>query len=239
MRQTYEKEKVSLSVARLKTHGENFEVVIDPDNAIKFRKGDVNITEALKAEKVYSDAHKGDLASETLMNEIFKSSDPLVVAERIIKYGELQLNDEYRDNLRKEKEKELAGMILKDGVDANTGEPITATRLSNALGHGKLIIDLFRTAEDQFQEILEQLKTVLPISFEKKVLDIRIPSDYAAKLYGYVSNKTKIIDESWLSDGAWSCKAEISPGELSELMDELKSKTHGDVEITVQTKKNK
>ena len=79
-----------------------------------------------------------------------------------------------------------------------------------------------------------KLKPVLHISFEKKTLSIRIPAANAAKLYGVVARRAKIIDEAWLSDGSWSCKAELSPGAVNALVDELKSKTHGDIEITIE-----
>ncbi|MBU1199617.1 MAG: ribosome assembly factor SBDS [Nanoarchaeota archaeon] len=236
MRQTYDKEKVSLNLARIKTHGENFEIVIDPDNAVKFRHGEGNIRDALKSEKVFKDAEKGDLASEHHMQEVFQTTDTLKVAEKIIKEGSIQVSDEYRDNLKNERKKQILEMITKDGADANTGVPVTANRLSNALREAGINIDIFRKAEDQIKEIIEKLRPVLSLTFEKKVLNIRIPSNNAAKLYGFVDSHGNIADQAWLSDGSWSCKLEISAGLVTKFVDELKSKTRGDVEIEIEKK---
>lgn len=239
MRQTYDKEKVSLNMARLKTHGQNFEVVIDPDNAVKFRHGEGGIREALKAEHIYKDAIKGELANEHNMSKIFNTTDALRIAERIIKEGSIQVNDEYKDKLKSENKKRIIEVIMKNAADANTGMPITATRISNAFHEAKVHIDIFKRAEEQIDEVVNKLRPVLPLTFEKKILDIRIPSNNAAKLYGFVNSNSKILDQAWLSDGSWSCKAELSAGMVSGLLDELKSKTHGDVEVKVEDKPKK
>jgi len=236
MRQTYDKEKISLNVARLKTHGKNFEVVIDPDNAVKYRHGQAGIRDALKSENIFKDAVKGELASEQHMKEVFKTNDALRIAERIIRDGSIQVSDEYRDKLREEKKKAIIEMLLRDGADANTGMPLTATRISNALREAKVSIDIFKKAEDQLEEVVSKLRPVLPITFEKKILDIRIPASNAARLYGFVDSQGRIIDQAWLSDGSWSCRIELAAGMVPGFMDELKSRTHGDVEIKIESK---
>ena len=236
MRQTYDKEKISLNVARLKTHGKNFEVVIDPDNAVKYRHGQAGIRDALKSENIFKDAVKGELASEQHMKEVFKTNDNLRIAERIIMDGSIQVSDEYRDKLRNEKKKAIIEMILRNGADANTGMPLTATRISNAFHEAKVSIDIFKKAEDQLEEVVSKLRPVLPITFEKKILDIRIPASNAARLYGFVESKGRIIDQAWLSDGSWSCRIELAAGMVTGFIDELKSRTHGDVEIKIESK---
>ena len=80
-----DKEKISLNLARIKTRGKNFEIVIDPDNAVKFRHGKANIRDALKSENIFKDAIKGELTSENDMKNIFKTTDTLKIAEKIIK----------------------------------------------------------------------------------------------------------------------------------------------------------
>jgi len=239
-----DKERVSMNLARIKTHGENFEVVIDPDNAVKFRHGQAGIREALKSESIFKDAIKGELASEQHMKEIFNTTDALKIAEKIIKDGNIQVSDDYREKLRSQKLKVITEILIKNAADGNTGAPLTATRINNAFREANLHIDIFKNAEDQLDEVVSKLRPVLPLTFEKKILDIRIPTNNAAKLYGYVSSRAKIMDEAWLSDGAWSCKAELAAGMVPEFMDELKSKTHGDIEISVlkkveEKKKNK
>jgi len=236
---TFDKEKVSMSLAKLKTHGHDFEVVIDPDNAIKLRHGEADVRDALKSPHVYKDVMKGELASEQLMQEIFNTNDELVVAEKIIKDGELHFTDEYKEKVRNDKKRVIIAILLRDAADANTGNALTEGKITGALSKAKINIDLYKKPEDQLPEIIAKLRTVLPITLEKKILSIRIPAVNAAKLYGTVTCRARIVDEAWLSDGSWSCRAELPAGKVSELMDDLKSKTHGDVEINVETTKKK
>jgi ribosome maturation protein SDO1 len=237
--QTFDKEKISLNVARLKSHGENFEVVIEPEKAIKFRHGEADIREALKAERIFNEALKGDFAKEEKLQEVFKTTDALKIAEQILKEGSIQINDDYRDKLRAEHRKQFIEILLKNGIDADSGTPLTATKVNNALNEAKIHLDIFRKVDEQVDEMVAKLKPVLRISFEKKILNIRIPSAYAGKLYGVVAHKGKIIDEAWLSDGSWSAKVEAVPGAVAGLMDELKSKTHGDVEVSIEQVKKR
>ena len=237
--QTFDQEKISINVARLKTHGENFEVVIDPEKAIKFRHGEGDIRDALKAEKIFHEAIRGDFAGDEKLKEVFKTDDALKIAEQILKEGSIQINDEYRDKLRNEAKKHFIEILLKNGVDVDTGNPLTATRISNAMTEAKVHLDVFNKVEPQVDEMVAKLRPVLKISFEKKILNIRIPALNAGKLYGTVAHRGKIIDEAWLSDGSWSAKVECVPGAVAVLMDELKSKTHRDVEINIEQTKRR
>jgi ribosome maturation protein SDO1 len=234
MRQTYDKERISLNVAKLKTHGENFEVVIEPELAIKFRHGEADIRESLKSEHIYREALKGDLASEHVLQEVFKTTDSLKIAEQIIKEGSIQIDDDYKDRLRNDKKRQLIEILVKNTADANTGQPLTATRLNNALTEAKIHLDIFRKVEEQVDETVVKLKPVLPLTFERKILNIRLSANYAPKLYGFVVHRAKVVDEAWLSDGSWSAKVELPAGMVSEVQDELKSKTHGEAEISVE-----
>ncbi len=237
MRQSYDKEKVSLNVARLKTHGYTFEVAIDPDNAIKYRHGEADIREALKAEHIYKDVAKGELAAEEHIQEVFKTSKPLEAAEKIIREGGIQISDDYRDRLKSENREKIMHILLRDAADASTGKALSKEELEQLFQKANVNIDLFQKPEDQISIVVDKLKPVLALTFEKQVLDIRIPAEHAAKLYGLVSNKSKMLDEAWLSDGSWTCKVEMRPGDASELIDELKSRTHGAAEIEQEKRK--
>jgi ribosome maturation protein SDO1 len=237
--QNFDQEKVSINVARLKTHGQNFEIVIEPEKAIKYRHGEGDVREALKAEKIFHEAIRGEFANEKELMEAFKTTDALKIAEQILKEGSIQINDEYRDKLRNEAKKHFIEILLKNGVDVDTGNPLTATRISNAMTEAKVHLDVFNKVEPQVDEMIAKLRPVLKISFEKKVLNIRIPALNAGKLYGVVAHRGKIVEEAWLSDGSWSAKVECVPGAVAVLMDELKSKTHGDVEISIEQTKRR
>jgi ribosome maturation protein SDO1 len=237
MRQTFDKERINESIARLKTHGENFEVVIDPENAVKVRHGEADVRDALKAPHVYKDVQKGELVSEDILNSIFKTTDESKVAEKIIKEGELHFNDEYKEQLRSNKKRQIISILLRDGAEANTGLPLTERKLMSAFTHANVHIDLYKNAEDQLPEIISKLRTALPLTLERKTLIIRIPSANAPKLYGFVTSRSRVVEEAWLSDGSYSCKADLPAGMVAAFLDELKKSTHGDVEVSIEAKK--
>lgn len=234
---TFDEEKFSVNTAWLKKNGQHFEVVVDPDAAVIFKengKGDVR--DIVKSKHVYTDAKKGDLAPETLMKEVFGSTDGFVVAERIIREGEIQLTKEFRDGLREKKRKRVIALILRNAIDPRTKLPIPQTRIELAMDEAKIKLEDFKSAEDQVADVVRKLQPVLPIKFEHATLEILIPANYAPKVYGTLSSWGTIKRQEWLADGSWAGELDIPAGMVMELIDTLNSKTHGGVQVTNTTK---
>ncbi|MBN1792936.1 ribosome assembly factor SBDS [Candidatus Woesearchaeota archaeon] len=237
MRQTFDKEKATHSVARMSMHGHEFEIVIEPENAVKHRHGEADINSALMAPHVYKSVQSGELASKELMSEVFETSDEFEVASRIIKEGELHFNDEYKNKLRSEKKDQLIALIAKQAADANTGLPLDPKRLQSAMIHANVHVDIFKPVEDQLEGVVAKLRSVISLTLERKSVTLRIPAAYAPKLYGFVASRSSIVEEAWLGDGALSAKVELAAGAVPGFLDELKSATHGDVEASVEKKR--
>ncbi len=231
---TFDKERFSVNLARLKKGNEKFEVVINSDQAIAFKQGKISdIKLALVNEQVFSDAKKGMLASEKLMQSVFKTIEPLKVAEIIIKEGQIQLTEEYRKKKREEKKKRLVEIIHRNGVDPKTHLPHPVTRIEAAFEEAKIKIDDYSSAEDQLQEVLKKLRVILPIKFEVKEISVKISPDYAAKSYSTVKQFGKIIREDWQSDGSWLAVVEMPGGLEEDFYDRINKLTHGNVESKV------
>ena len=82
-------------IARLESHGERFEILIDPDVVEKVHEGSVDdVLPYMAAEDVFRDAHKGDRASEEMLKKVFGTTDVNTVAIHIIKKGDVQLTTE-------------------------------------------------------------------------------------------------------------------------------------------------
>ena len=234
VRMTFDRERVSFNLARLKTHGSSFEIVVDPDKAVEYKEGKItDVREVLRAEKIFFDAKKGLAASEEQMQTVFETKNVVIVAERILKEGELQLTAEYREKVREAKRRKIIEIIHRNGVDPRTGSPHPLNRIESAMAEAKVHLDEYKKAEDQVQEVLKQLRPILPIRFEIKDLEIHIPTTYAPKLYGTVQSYGVIRRDEWQNDGSWLCVVEIPAGLQNDLMDELNSKTHGNVQIKV------
>ncbi|MBW3015745.1 ribosome assembly factor SBDS [Candidatus Woesearchaeota archaeon] len=228
---TYDKERIHLNLARLKKGGEIFEIDIDPDKAIEFKEGkNVDIKDILKAEKVFSDAKKGLLASEERMKSLFGTDDPIEVAKVIIEDGEVQLTAEYRQMVRDNKRKRIIEIIHRNGIEPKSGLPHPLQRLENAFAEAKIKIDEFAPEEKQVQEIMKKLKPILPIKFEVREIEVIIGAEYAAKAYPTVKSFGKLLRDQWQSDGSWRCVIEIPAGMQEDFFDKLNSMTHGEVQ---------
>ena len=232
--QTYDKERFSINLARLKKGGQNFEVVINSDNAVAFKQGkDIAVEDIITNEKVFADAKKGLLASEKLMQQLFNTTDVKEIAKIIIKEGDIQLTAEYKQKLRDEKKKRIINFIHVNGVDPKTGLPHPVTRIENAFEEAKVHINEFKSEEKQIDDILKKLRIILPIKFEVDEIELKIPAAYAAKIYSIVKGFSKIIKEDWLNDGSWKCTVEISAGLKQDFFDRLNSMTHGEIETKI------
>ena len=234
---TFDKEKISLNLARLKKGGENFEVVIDPDLAIAYKKGaQVQLKEVLKAPEIFSDAKKGKLASEEHMQSLFETAKPEEVADIILSQGEIQLTHEHREQLREAKYNKLVSIIRLNAINPQTGIVHPENRIRKALEESKFRINEFKEAQEQVPDALKAIRPLLPIKFTTFIADIHLPATHAAKCYGALSKYGTLQKEQWLSDGTLAVKIELPAGRYGELVEELSNKTHGDVEITKQEK---
>ena len=229
-----DQERVSFNLARLKKGGRNFEIVVDPDNAIAYKKGsEIDIKDVLRGEHVFSDAKKGVFASENDMKSLFNSSDPVKVASIILKEGEIQLTTEYRDKLRAEKKKRILALIQRNAVDPKTKLPHPLARIENAFEQVKCKVDEFKTAEEQVDEAIKALRTVLPLRIEQIVLRVDVPPQYAHQAYGVLKKLGDIKKETWNNDASLIVELEIPAGLQEEVMNRLNSMTHGGVDISI------
>lgn len=221
-------------IARLKTQGQNFEILVDCSNALALREGrNVDMRDILAAMQIFSDAKKGLVASETAMRQIFGTSDAEEVAKQIIQKGEIQLTQEYRERLRGEKRKQIITIIHRNGVDPKTHLPHPPQRIENAFIEAKFHVDEFRPVQEQVQEALKKLRPILPIKFEVKEIAIKISPDFAPKCYSTVKSFGTILREEWQTNGYWVAVVELPGGMENDLYDKLNKICHGNVESKV------
>ncbi len=223
-----------MNLARLKHGGEVFELVVDADKAVDYRNGaDVDIREVLKAEKIFTDASKGMVISDASMKRAFDTTDVLEVAKTILKKGEIQLTAEYRAKLREEKKRRIIEIIHRNGIDPRTNLPHPPQRIENAMLEAKVSVDEHKRAEDQVQDILKKIRTVLPVKFEVREIAVRIPAEYAAKSYSILKNFGTMLKDEWQNDGSLIAVIEMPAGLQQGFFDALNSITHGNAETKI------
>lgn len=227
------KEKPHYSLARLKSGGENFEVIVDPDRAIAFRQGQGDIRDVLVYDRVFADARKGLEVSGHVMSNVFKTSDHFEVAKQIIQKGEIQLTAEYRDRLREDKKKAIVNIIHRTAIDPKTGFPHPPNRIEAAMEEAKVRIDENKKAEEQIHDIVKQLMPVLPIKFEIRQVEFHIPAQFAPKAYQVLKGFGTLQKDAWQNDGSLVAVVEVPAGMQQDLYSELNKLTHGAVESRV------
>ena len=91
------------TLARIKQAGKNFEIMVDMDAALEFKKGQSSTTDFLNVDTIFTDSKKGNVASTSDLESSFNSTDINEIAKRIVKNGEVLVNQEHRSE---EKEKQ-------------------------------------------------------------------------------------------------------------------------------------
>lgn len=230
-----DQERVSFNLARLKKGGKTFEAVIEPDNAIAYKKGatGIDIKDVLRGEHIFSDAKRGELAVESDMKSLFNSSDPLKVADIILNHGEIQLTTEFRDKLRADKKKRIIELVHRNAMDPKTKLPHPLTRIQNAIEQANVKIDEFKTAEEQVGDVVKAIRTILPISIEQVTIQIDIPPQHAHQAYGALKRMCEIKQETWGSDGSLVVKVRMPAGLQEDALGKMNSMTHGGVDIKI------
>ncbi|RLE66864.1 MAG: ribosome assembly factor SBDS [Thermoprotei archaeon] len=223
------------AIARLKLRDKKFEVIVDPDKAWLFKKGekDVDIHDVLLGEFIYYDARRGLKASEIELKQIFKTDDVYKVAEHIVRQGELQLTAEQRREMIEAKKRQIIEFISRNCIDPRTGLPHPPKRIELAIENARVSIDPFKPVEVQVNEVIKALVRVLPLKMAKTLVAVKIPPQYVGKAYGVLSKIGKIIRSNYLSDGSWSVELEIPAGLQGTLVEEVAKMTKGRGEVRI------
>ena len=210
--------------ARTRIKGKEFCILVDVDKALQYKKGLGNIDNVLAVNEIFYDVKKGLKASSSDLIANFSSSDVRIVADKIIKNGNIQLPSEYRKKEQEGKMKQVIDFLVRNAVDPATGNPHTTKRIEIALEEIGIKIEN-KPIEEQIPGILSKLKEKLPIKIETKKLKIVVPAIHTGKAYGLLKeNKEK---EEWLSNGDLLCIVNIPAGLQMEFYDKLNAITHG------------
>ena len=221
-----------LTLAKIKKYGETFEISVDLNKALEYKKGLIfDIQDVLLANNIFTDAHKGEIASQNELENAFKTTNVEKIAKIILQEGEIQLTSEHRAHEREQKLKKLITMINRQAVDPKTSFPHPPARIEAALEQGKIHLDEHKTIEEQFDEIISKLRPIIPIKIEQKKLMINIPPQHTGKAYNVVKSNSKILKENWNNDGSWSVEVELPAGFVPEFMDKVNTATHGEAVI--------
>ena len=220
-------------IAHLDSHGERFELLVDPDLAYMYKTGKKkDLVNVLIVEEVFKDAKKGDRHKNETLQKIFKSTDIGEIAKQILERGEIQLTTEQRRKMLEEKRKQVVALIAREAIDPRTKAPHPPQRIEKALDEARVHIDAFKDAESQVEAVVSALRPLLPIKFERLRIAVKIPAEYAPKAYGSLKEFNMQRDE-WQKDGSLIAVVEIAAGMQSSFYDRVNKMTGGKVETKV------
>jgi ribosome maturation protein SDO1 len=221
-------------IARVEKSGEKFEILVKPEAVQKVRDGkDVDLLRELAIDEIFKDAHKGSKASEEKMVEFFGTTEPLAVAKQIIQHGEIQLTTEQRRQMLEVKRKQIVQYIAANAINPQTGAPHPPQRIENAMEEAKVHIDPFKPVDEQVKEVLDALRPLIPIRFEKVRIAVKLSAEDSAKAYGDIKGYGTILREEWSPTGAWLGVVEMPAGLQTDFLDRLNAKTRGNVETRI------
>jgi ribosome maturation protein SDO1 len=218
-------------IARYETGGNRFEILIDPKAAQSYSEGDeIDWEDAIAADGIWSDSAKGERAPDIIVNNTFETTDLIDIYKKILADGTIQLTSQQRKEMVEQKRKRIVAHIVANAMNPQTGGPHPPQRIENAIDEVRYSVDPMETMDKQVEKIIKLIKTLIPISFEKIRVAVKIQAIYVGKCYGQITSLSKIESEEYQKDGSWIGMLEMSATSFAKLEDALGSLTKGTAE---------
>ncbi len=217
-------------IAHIDIGGKHFEILVDKNNGYDYKIGKKkDLNNVLVAEEVFSDFRKGERHKDTDLQKAFKTTDMYVIAGIILTKGEIQLTTEQKRKLTEEKRKGIIAILLREAIDPRTKAPHTASRIEQAMDDAKIHVDPFKPPEAQLEEALKKLAPIIPLKFEHVNIAIKVPAEYAHRVYGMLKDYG-IKKEEWTKLGELIVVVELPAGMQGEFYDRLNKQTAGNAQ---------
>ncbi len=212
------------TTARIKKAGKEFEIMVDLELAMKYKKGISNKVDFLAFDKIFTDVKKGNVAPEREVEQAFGTDDIYAIAGRIVKEGEVLVTQDYRDEEREKKMKQVVEFLVKNAVDPKNGLPHTPERIKSALDQSHFNLKP-GSVESQTQDIVAAVSKIIPIKIAVKKVRIVVPAIHTGKAYGIVAQFME--KEEWLNNGDLEIVVAVPAGMVMDFYTKLNSVTHG------------
>jgi ribosome maturation protein SDO1 len=222
--------------ARLESHGQRFEVLVDPDAALAIKRDEFEgeLEEVIAAEDVFENASRGDRPPENALEEVFETTEPLEIIPEVIKQGEIQITAEQRREMQEQKHRQLIDRITRNAVNPQMDDaPHPPERIESALEEAGFQVDPMETVESQVDEALDALRPVIPIRFDTITVAVQLPPDYAGSGQAKVREFGDLEREEWQADGSWIGVIEFPAGMQNEFYDQVNEVSSGEAETRI------
>ena len=223
-----------VTVVRFAVEGEKFELLVKPDPALEYKLGKrKDVSTILVSDEIYSDSNKGTRASTEKLMKAFKTTDSTIIATLILQKGDLNLTTDQRRKMVLEKRKQIVDFIAKTYVDPRSHLPHPPLRIEQAMDDALISVDPFRNTDEQTKDIVEQLRSIIPLKSENMILEILVPAQFAAQSYSVLKSAGTLKKEEWQSNGSLKVILDIPAAARANVIDRLGSVTKGSASIEV------
>jgi len=222
--------------ARLESHGERFEVLVDPEAALAMKRGEFegDLEDVIAAEDVFENASRGDRPAESALETVFETTDPLAIIPEVVRGGEIQITAEQREAMQERKHRGLVNTITRNAVNPQMDDsPHPPERIERALEEAGFQVDPMEPVESQIDEALEALRPVIPIRFEEVTMAVQLPAEYAGSGQAQVREFGDLEREEWQNDGSWVGVLTFPAGLQNDLYDLVNEVTSGEGDARV------
>ncbi len=225
---------VDVTVVKYSFEGEKFEILVKPDPALDYKLGKrKDISSVLVSEDIYTDSSKGTKPSTEKLLKAFKTADYTEIAQKILQKGDLNLTTEQRRKMVEEKKKQLVEFIAKTYVDPRTHLPHPPLRIEQAMKDARISIDPQKSMDEQVKDIVEKLRSIIPLKSENLTLEIIIPAQFASQSYAVLKSVGSLKKEEWQNNGSLKAILEIPAAARPHVIDRLGSITKGSATVEV------
>ncbi len=227
---------VDATVVKFSFEGEKFEILVKPDLALDYKLGKKkDLSSILVSDEIYTDSSKGKKASTEKLLKAFKTDDATIIAEKILQKGDLNLTTDQRRKMIEQKRKQIVEFVAKTYVDPRSHLPHPPLRIEQAMKDAKVSVDPQKNVDEQVKDIVEKLRSIIPLKSENLDLEIIIPAQYAAKSYSVLKSVGTLKREDWLTNGSLKAILEIPAAARPNVIDRLGSITKGTATVEVKS----
>ena len=219
-------------IARLESHGETFEILLDPAAMDLIKQGKkVDLAEYMAVEEVFKNSGKGTRPAEDKIKEVFGTDNISEIAKKIIEKGEIQITAEQRKEMLDAKRQKVITYIAANAINPQTKLPHPYVRIELALEEAKFHVDPFKPLEREIDEAMKLLRPLIPIRFEKSRIAIKLKGEDYGRCFDDLVHYGVVDKEEWTPDGQWIGLMELPAGLVPELTEKLKNRTKGTASV--------
>jgi ribosome maturation protein SDO1 len=222
------------TITRLTLHGEKFEIIVAPDPALNFKltgKGDVR--KILLVDEVYSDSKKGLRVPSEKLRKFFGTTDVYVIAEKILKEGDLQLTGEQRRRMIESKRQQIVAMLSKLLLEPSSGNPIPSLRIEQSLSQTGVSIDPFKPPEEQVKNVVKALRQVLQFKVNEVVLTLTCAQTLSNDVYGFANSIGEVDQTRVQKDKSVKITVRVPSVTMSYFLENLGKKYGDQVKVDI------